>query len=52
MSTQNAERHGRNARYATTVEELGDSVKRAIEELTRELKSLASRVSRLERSQR
>jgi hypothetical protein len=51
MSTQNAERHGRHARDASTIEELGNSVERAIDELTREIKSLTSRVARLEAKQ-
>jgi hypothetical protein len=52
MSTQNAERYGRQARDANTVEELGDSVKKAIDQLTREIKNLASRLARLEAKQR
>jgi len=52
MSTQEAERQGRKARHASTIEELGVSTKKAIDELSREVKNLAQRLSKVERSQR
>ena len=52
MSTRNAEMYGRRARDADDTKDLGYNVKKAIEELTREIKNLASRLARLEAKQR
>jgi hypothetical protein len=48
MSTSHAEMYGRRAKRARTVEEVGDNVKRAIDELGKAIKDLESKVQRLE----
>jgi hypothetical protein len=48
MSTAHAERYGRRARDAGTIKDLGEAVKQAIDELTKAIKHLESRVNDLE----
>jgi len=47
MSTSNAEMYGRRARDAQDFKEVGNNVKRAVDELIRAIKALETRVSRL-----
>jgi hypothetical protein len=49
MSLSNAEMYGRRARNADNHEEVGENVKKAIDELIREIRDLEARVSNLER---
>jgi hypothetical protein len=48
MSTSNAEMYGRRARDAQDFKDVGNNVKRAVDELIRAIKALETRVSRLE----
>jgi hypothetical protein len=48
MSTSNAEMYGRRARDAQDFKDVGDNVKRAVDELIRAIKALETRVTRLE----
>jgi uncharacterized protein Yka (UPF0111/DUF47 family) len=48
MSTDKAEKYARQARNCDTVEDVGDRMKRAIDELVEAIRSLEARVERLE----
>ena len=48
MSMSKAEEYGRRARNADSVEEVGDNIKRAIDELVQAIRGLEARVKRLE----
>jgi polyhydroxyalkanoate synthesis regulator phasin len=52
MSTSNAEMYGRRARDAADHADVGLNVKRAIDELVKEIKELEARVAKLERKAR
>ena len=48
MSTAKAERYARRARNCDTVEDVGDYMKRAVDELVEAIRDLEARVKRLE----
>ena len=48
MSTAKAERYARQARTCDTVEDVGDYMKRAVDELVEAIRDLEARVKRLE----
>jgi hypothetical protein len=48
VSTDDAQRYARRARNASSLPELGDAVRRAIEALIEEIEELEDRISQLE----
>ena len=50
MSTAKAEMYARQARNSDTVEDIGDYMKRAIDELVAAIRDLEARLKRLEKA--
>ena len=50
MSTAKAERYARQARNSDTVEDVGDYMTRAVDELVEAIRDLEARVKRLEKA--
>jgi hypothetical protein len=48
MSVSDAERYARRAKNAQTAEEVGENVKRAVDALVREIKSMQTSIRNLE----
>jgi len=48
MSTAKAERYARRARNCDTVEDVGDYMKRAVDELVEAIRNLETRIKHLE----